>query len=106
MVRILTFPCTPGPIMMVLLRLAPTVSMNDFRSVSLKLAVKVASSAQTGELHNAAASTSGSKRFFVLRPVVFLRQTDNVISRQNTMNDSPGLNAVSAARWKCRGAHP
>lgn len=60
----------------------------------------------SGELHNAAASTSGSKRFFVLRPVVFLRQTDNVISRQNTMNDSPGLNAVSAARWKCRGAHP
>lgn len=72
----------------------------------LKLAVKVASSAQTGELHNAAANTSGSKRFFVLRPVVFLRQTDNVISRQNTMNDSPGLNAVSAARWKCRSAHP
>ncbi len=25
---------------------------------------------------------------------------------ENTMNDSPGLNAVSAARWKCRGAHP
>ena len=35
-----------------------------------------------------------------------VRQTDNVISRQNTMNDSPGLNAVSAARWKCRSAHP
>ncbi len=76
--------------------------MNDFRSVSLKLAVKVASSPRPVNCIMPLPAPAAVNAFcFEASCLLTPDRQRNITPKQ--MNDSPGLNAVSAARWKCRG---
>ncbi len=73
--------------------------MNDFRSVSLKLAVKGLLPPRPVN-YTMPLPASAAVTLFCFEASCLLTPDRQRHITQNTMNDSPGLNAVSAVRWK------